>query len=335
MADAKGESHEHGHEHGHVEEAHGDGCERGCCGHDHDRAAIHDHGHDDGLLDLADKGDDISGEGGCFKSIQKEGKSAGGTPPPGSKVKVHYVGTLLDGSKFDSSRDRPGFFEFTIGQQQVIKGWDVGVATMHKGEVAVLTCRADYAYGASGHPPTIPPNATLKFEVELFGWKAERTKPVWQMSDGEKLSEAAASKAKGTDAFKAQEWAEAQELYADAAELTEGSFEEPAQADEAKTMRTSCLLNQAQCSLKLEEWHEAASTCAKVLEIDASNVKALFRRGTARTHLQEFEEAKADLREASRLDPKSRDIREAFALCKEKASSAKSSEKAMMAKMFG
>eukprot|EP00966_Prymnesium_polylepis_P087780 2031116-Prymnesium_polylepis.1 len=212
MADAKGESHEHGHEHGHVEEAHGDGCERGCCGHDHDRAAIHDHGHDDGLLDLADKGDDISGEGGCFKSIQKEGKSAGGTPPPGSKVKVHYVGTLLDGSKFDSSRDRPGFFEFTIGQQQVIKGWDVGVATMHKGEVAVLTCRAgasacprprpgaasprlpcaraagilpsharrcvvrrarcarmrgrrtDYAYGASGHPPTIPPNATLKFE---------------------------------------------------------------------------------------------------------------------------------------------------------------------------
>ena len=84
------------------------------------------------------------------------------------QVKVHYVGTLLDGSKFDSSRDRPGFFEFDLGEGAVIKGWDVGVATMKKGEVATLVCRQDYAYGEHGHPPTIPGGATLKFEVELL-----------------------------------------------------------------------------------------------------------------------------------------------------------------------
>lgn len=60
---------------------------------------------------------------------------------------MHYVGTLLDGKKFDSSRDRGEPFVFDIGQSRVIKGWDVGVATMRKGELAVLTCAPDYAYG--------------------------------------------------------------------------------------------------------------------------------------------------------------------------------------------
>ena len=54
---------------------------------------------------------------------------------------------------------------------KVIRAWDIGVATMKRGELAVLTCRADYAYGPSGSPPKIPPNATLTFEVELFDWK--------------------------------------------------------------------------------------------------------------------------------------------------------------------
>jgi FK506-binding protein 4/5 len=71
----------------------------------------------------------------------------------------------LDGTKFDSSRDRGDPFEFTIGKGQVIQGWDQGVATMKRGEVANLICKSEYAYGASGSPPKIPPNATLKFEV--------------------------------------------------------------------------------------------------------------------------------------------------------------------------
>ena len=56
----------------------------------------------------------------------------------------------------------------------MIKGWDIGVATMKKGEKAVLTCKPDYAYGAAGSPPTIPPGATLNFEVELLSWKSSK-----------------------------------------------------------------------------------------------------------------------------------------------------------------
>ena len=82
-----------------------------------------------------------------------------------------FIGTLTDGTKFDSSRDRGKPFEFKIGQGNVIKGWDEGVAQMSKGQRAKLTCSPDYAYGARGFPPVIPANATLIFDVELINMK--------------------------------------------------------------------------------------------------------------------------------------------------------------------
>ncbi|XP_037070497.1 LOW QUALITY PROTEIN: peptidyl-prolyl cis-trans isomerase FKBP4-like [Pollicipes pollicipes] len=116
---------------------------------------------------------DISGDGGVLKEVKRAG-SGDELPQSGDKVYVHYVGTLAsDGSKFDSSRDRGDKFEFTLGEGQVIKAWDQGVATMKRGELAVLTCQAAYAYGETGSPPKIPPGATLVFEVELFDWKGE------------------------------------------------------------------------------------------------------------------------------------------------------------------
>ncbi|KAI0789720.1 peptidyl-prolyl cis-trans isomerase, partial [Abortiporus biennis] len=89
-------------------------------------------------------------------------------PKPGNSVTIHYVGTLLDGNKFDSSRDRGKPFETEIGVGKVIKGWDEGVPQLSLGSKAVLTVTPDYAYGARGFPPVIPPNSTLKFEVELL-----------------------------------------------------------------------------------------------------------------------------------------------------------------------
>lgn len=110
-------------------------------------------------------------DGGLSKTVLVEG--TGTRPAKGAKVTVHYVGTLEDGTKFDSSRDRDECFEFTIGKGQVIKGWDRGVATMRVGEKAILKCSPEYGYGAAGSPPKIPANATLLFEVELFDWTRE------------------------------------------------------------------------------------------------------------------------------------------------------------------
>lgn len=86
----------------------------------------------------------------------------------GKKVTVNYVGTLTDGTKFDSSIDRNQPFSFDLGAGEVIKGWDQGVAGMKVGGKRKLTIPASLGYGAAGAPPAIPGNATLIFEVELL-----------------------------------------------------------------------------------------------------------------------------------------------------------------------
>jgi len=86
----------------------------------------------------------------------------------GDTVTVNYVGTLQDGTKFDSSIDRGKPFQFTLGQNSVIQGWELGVAGMKIGEKRKLTIPPELAYGSQGAGGIIPPNATLIFEIDLL-----------------------------------------------------------------------------------------------------------------------------------------------------------------------
>jgi peptidylprolyl isomerase len=96
----------------------------------------------------------------------------GATPNKGQMVTVHYTGWLDEngtkGKKFDSSHDRSQPFTFKIGVQQVISGWDLGVATMQVGGKRTLTIPAEHGYGQRGAGSVIPPGATLIFDVELL-----------------------------------------------------------------------------------------------------------------------------------------------------------------------
>ncbi len=112
---------------------------------------------------------DLVGDGGVLKTVRATGEGA--RPQRGSTVEVHYEGTLLDtGAVFDSSRKRGKTFKFTLGEGNVIGGWEVGLASMQVGEQSTLTCSPQYAYGAKGIPPMIPPSATLNFDVELISF---------------------------------------------------------------------------------------------------------------------------------------------------------------------
>ncbi|XP_076663805.1 FK506-binding protein 59kD isoform X2 [Andrena cerasifolii] len=115
-------------------------------------------------------------DGGILKEIIKEGVGDE-TPAPRSNVTVHYTGTFLDGTKFDSSKDRNEAFTFKLKKGCIIKAWTIGIATMKKGEIARFTCAPEYAYGSRGVPPTIPPNATLLFVIEMIGWTGDDLSP--------------------------------------------------------------------------------------------------------------------------------------------------------------
>ena len=106
----------------------------------------------------------ITTESGLKYIITEKGD--GKIPQNGERVKVHYTGTLEDGTKFDSSLDRGEPFTFELGAGHVIKGWDEGIALLHQGDKATFLIPPELGYG-SREMGTIPPNSTLIFEVEL------------------------------------------------------------------------------------------------------------------------------------------------------------------------
>ncbi|XP_019188092.1 PREDICTED: 70 kDa peptidyl-prolyl isomerase-like isoform X1 [Ipomoea nil] len=114
------------------------------------------------------------GNQGLKKKILRKGNSWQ-TPLPGDEVHVHYSGKLHgNGEYFDSSREKGAPFTFKLGQGEVIKGWDIGIATMRKGERALYTIPPCLGYGKAGSPPIIPPDSTLLFDIEMVSWKSIR-----------------------------------------------------------------------------------------------------------------------------------------------------------------
>ena len=120
------------------------------------------------------------------------------------KVRVHYTGWLMNGTKFDSSLDRNKPFDFTLGARQVIPGWDQGVVGMRVGGKRELIIPPHLAYGPRGAGGVIPPNATLKFEVELL----EVTDPAYQSIDNATLKTLKAQGVKLVDVRTPKEWQE-------------------------------------------------------------------------------------------------------------------------------
>jgi len=119
---------------------------------------------------------------------------SGQSPTKGTKVEVFYTGRLEDGTEFDSSTEDP--FSFTIGNGEVITGWEEAAKCMKKGEQSLFKIHPDWAYGAAGAGGRVPPNAVLCFEIELLSFEG-REKEVWEMDLWEKVAKAKQHKEKG------------------------------------------------------------------------------------------------------------------------------------------
>mmetsp|Transcript_53309 Transcript_53309/g.133828 ORF Transcript_53309/g.133828 Transcript_53309/m.133828 type:complete len:290 (+) Transcript_53309:73-942(+) len=267
-------------------------------------------------------------DGQLVKEVLVEG--SGETPVEGSKVIVHYTGTLLDGTKFDSSRDRDSPFNFVIGAGRVIKGWDVGVATMRVGERAILICQPDYAYGARGHPPTIPENATLRFDVELLEWEKEPE------TTQEKIEAANKRKEQGNALVSEKKFAEALAKYNAGLEFLKAQWSmSDEEKKEANAVCAPLHLNSALCQIQLGEYRSAILSCEKALDIDEGNPKAWYRRGSAKLRLHEYKEAIEDFEASLRLSPDDASIKTNLARARKLQADAKKKEKALYGKMFG
>jgi rhodanese-related sulfurtransferase len=123
---------------------------------------------------LGQAGPSLAAHSGAHVDIKDLAAGDGAEALRQSRVTVHYTGWLADGTKFDSSLDRHDPFSFTLGGGRVIAGWDMGVAGMKVGGKRELVIPPELAYGQKGAGSVIPPNATLKFEVELLAVAAPK-----------------------------------------------------------------------------------------------------------------------------------------------------------------
>ncbi|XP_078156328.1 70 kDa peptidyl-prolyl isomerase-like [Carex rostrata] len=255
-----------------------------------------------------------------LKKILKEGEGYE-RPNDGAVVKVKIVGKLEDGTVFvKKGHDGDEPLEFKTDEEQVIEGLDQAVLTMKKGEVALVTIPPEHAFSSNESKQdmaVVPPNSTVYYEVELVSFDKE--KESWDMNTSEKIEAAGKKKEEGNALFKAGKIARASKRYEKAAKYIEydSSFSDE-EKQQSKALKISCKLNNAACKLKLREYKEAEKLCTKVLEMESTNVKALYRRAQAYIQLADFDLAELDIKRALEIDPNNRDVKAEYKVLKEK-----------------
>ncbi|KAG9508407.1 Peptidyl-prolyl cis-trans isomerase FKBP4, partial [Fragariocoptes setiger] len=291
------------------------------------------------------------------KKIIREGEGDE-HPEDGHEVSVHYVGKFLDGQEFDSSRSRGTPFSFTLGEGSVIKGWDLALRTMRRNETASFEIPPEYAYGEAGSPPTIPPNSTLVFEIELLDWvydDSSKERPIYQMSMAERRDKCEDIKNRGATYFSQGKYDLAIKQYrnimklAGISELREDGDvvnldsaegmppENETQKRDREALRQMMLaghLNLALCYLKLGNHQECIQNCNDALKFDSNNVKALFRKGKSYFTVNEYETALPLFEKVLELDPNNVEAKNQIAACRQALKAYHEKEKNMYKNLF-
>ncbi|KAK7321630.1 hypothetical protein VNO77_32458 [Canavalia gladiata] len=252
----------------------------------------------------------ITGDSMVLKKILKEGEGAF-TANEGANVTVSFTAMLEDGSVFEKrgiGETQP--LEFITDEEQVITGLDRAVASMKKGERAIISIHPDYAFGnveVRRDLAIVPPGSNVVYDVEMMDFVKE--KAPWELDSKEKIEVAGRKKEEGNVLFKSGNYRRALKKYDKAADFVseDGSFGDEEQKL-AKVVRVSCWLNGAACSLKLNDFPGAIKLCSQVLDVEFCNAKALYRRAEAYIETGDFLLADVDIKKALEVDPQNREV---------------------------
>ena len=200
-------------------------------------------------------------------------------PKKGQVITAHYTGKLLDNTKFDSSYDRNTAFDFVLGENRVIKMWELAFASMKKGERAIIIGTSEYGYGINGSPPVIPSDASLHFEVELVDFKTKE-KEIFEMSYDEKIEKMLEYKNKGIVSFNNKDINNASNNFIKSLDYL---------CDEEHEEKINILNNLSICMGKLSDWNNSLIYSMKAFKINNRNMKVLYRVALSYFELKEYE----------------------------------------------
>nr|XP_010926682.1 70 kDa peptidyl-prolyl isomerase [Elaeis guineensis] len=271
-----------------------------------------------------------------LKKIIREGEGYD-CPDDGAVVTVKLIGKLQDGMIFvKKGYDDEVPFEFKTDQEQVIDGLDQAVITMKKGEVALITIPPEYAFSSTESKQdlaVVPPNSTVTYEVELVSFVKE--KESWDMNNAEKIEAAGKKKQEGNAVFKVGKYIRASKRYEKGAKFIEydSSFSDE-EKRQSKVLKITFNLNNAACKLKLKDYKQAEKLCTKVLQLNSSNVKALYGRAQAYIQLADLDLAERDIKKALEIDPDNRDVKLEYKTLKEKVREYNKKEAKFYGNMF-
>ena len=208
------------------------------------------------------------------------------------EVLVNYVGRIGN-TVFDQSKKEP--FRFTVGNGEVISGWEIAIKSMKKGEKAEVVIDPDYAYGEEQHGE-IPPNSTLTFEIELVDFLPPQKK-VYEMDFPEKMAKAKKAKEEGVEKFKAKDLEWAIEKFKRALFFLQGVDFNKDDEKEGVELTVSLYSNLANCFNQLKNWKSTIFYVDEIMKKGRVNAKCYYFRGIAYVHINEIEKAEEDYKE--------------------------------------
>jgi len=274
-------------------------------------------------------------DGSIKKKIIKEG--SGDSPKAESRISIKLTGMLEDGTVFEPTKK----IDAIVGRGDIGYGLNVlykslmrGIKDMKKDETCLLILKPVAAWGSVGCPEkNVPPNATVKFELELTALLREKEN--WEMSSAEKLEAAKVRREEGNQLFKEGKFKRAIKRYKNAIDCIqyEDKFDDIEKV-ESKKLKVPCYLNIAATSIKLQDTKAVIENCNKALDIDKANIKALFRRAQANTELKDFDLAITDLRQALELDPSNAEINREIARVNKLLADQEKKDKILYGRMF-